>query len=95
MPMMLILGESVHTIKENTEALVVAGKEIGLAVNADKSKYVVMSRDQLEGLSDNIKIDISSFGKVEEFKDTYLGTTLTNQNYIQEDIKSRLKLGNA
>jgi len=29
---------------------------------------------------------------VEEFK--YLGTTLTNQNYIQEGIKSRLKLGN-
>jgi len=30
---------------------------------------------------------------VEEFK--YLGTTLTNQNSIQEEIKSKLKLGNA
>jgi len=30
---------------------------------------------------------------VEEFK--YLGTTLTNQNSIQEEIKSRLKSGNA
>jgi hypothetical protein len=29
---------------------------------------------------------------VEEFK--YLGTTLTNQNSIQEDVKSRLKSGN-
>jgi len=39
-----------------------------------------------------MKIDSRSFGMVEEFK--YLGTTLTNQN-IQEEIKSRLKLGNA
>jgi len=40
-----------------------------------------------------MKIDNSSIEKVEEFK--YLGTTLTNQNFIQEEIKSRLKLGNA
>jgi hypothetical protein len=37
---------SVHTIKENSEALVVASKEIGLEINADKTKYMVMSRDQ-------------------------------------------------
>ena len=40
-----------------------------------------------------MKIDNSSIERVEEFK--YLGTTLTNKNYIQEEIKSRLKLGNA
>jgi hypothetical protein len=40
-----------------------------------------------------MKIDNSSNERVEEFK--YLGKTLTNQNYIQEEIKSRLKLGNA
>jgi len=40
-----------------------------------------------------IKIDNSSFERVDEFK--YLGTTLTNQNSIQEEIKSRLKSGNA
>ena len=38
-----ILGGSVHTVKENAEALVVATKEIGLEVNADKSKYMIMS----------------------------------------------------
>ena len=37
--------------------------------------------------------DNSSIERVEEFK--YLGTTLTNQNSIQEEIKNRLKLGNA
>ena len=39
-------GGSVHTIKKNAEALIVASKEIELEVNADKTKYVVMSRDQ-------------------------------------------------
>jgi len=40
-----------------------------------------------------MKVDNSSIERVEEFK--YLGTTLKNQNSIQEKIKSRLKLGNA
>ena len=38
-----ILGRKVHTIQENTEVLVVAGRENGLEVNADKTKYTVMS----------------------------------------------------
>jgi len=50
---------------------------------------MVMSRDHDAGQSHNIKIGISSFESVEQFK--YLGTTLTIQNYIQEEIKSRLK----
>ena len=43
-----ILGGSVHTIKEKAEALLVASKETELEVNADKTKYIVMSRDQNE-----------------------------------------------
>jgi len=43
------LGGSVHTIKKIPECLVVARKEIGLEVNADKTKYMVMSRDQNAG----------------------------------------------
>ena len=84
------LGGSIHTVRENAEALVVASKEIGVEVNADKTKYMVMSREQTAGLSHTMN---SSIERVEEFK--YLGTTLTNQNSIQEEIKSRLKLGNA
>ena len=38
-----ILGGSIHTLKENAEALVAATREIGLEVNADKTKYTVMS----------------------------------------------------
>ena len=81
-----ILGGSIHTVKKNAEALVVATKEIGLEVNADKTKYMVMSREQAAGLSHTMKVDNSSIERVEEFK--YLGTTLTNQNSIQEEIKS-------
>jgi hypothetical protein len=40
-----ILGGSVHTVKENAKALVVSAKDIGLEVNADKTKYMTMSRD--------------------------------------------------
>jgi hypothetical protein len=88
-----ILGGNVHTVKENAEALIVASKEIGLEVFADKTKYMVMSRDHNAGQSHSTKIDNSPFERVKEFK--YLGTTLTNKNYIQEDIKSKLKSGNA
>jgi len=86
------LRGSIHTVKENTEALIFASKEIGLEVNVDKTKFMVMSLDQNAGQSHSMKNDNSSFETVEEFK--YLGTTLTNQNSIQEEIKSRLKSGN-
>ena len=46
-----ILGGSVHTIKENAEALTVASRETGLEENADKTKYMVISRDQNAGQS--------------------------------------------
>jgi hypothetical protein len=88
-----ILGGSVHDIEENTETLVVASKEIGLEVNAEKTKYMVMSRDQNAGQNHNTKIDNKSFEKVEQLK--YLGSNLTNLNSIQEEIKSGLKSGNA
>jgi len=52
-----------------------------------------MSREQNAERSHSIKTDDSSFERVEEIK--YLRTTLTNQNSIQEEIKSRLKSGNA
>jgi len=49
------VGGSIHTIKENAEALVAASKVIGLEVNADKTKYMVMSQDQNERQSHSIK----------------------------------------
>jgi hypothetical protein len=60
-------------------------------MNADK--YMVMFRNQDAGQSHNVKIDDGFFERVEDFK--YLGTNLTLQNSIQEEIKSILKSGNA
>jgi len=82
-----MLGKRVRTVKKNTETLVVACMEIGLEVCAGKTKYMAKSRDQNAGRSHKIKTDNSSFERVEEFK--YLRTTLTNQNYIKKEIKSR------
>ena len=54
---------------------------------------MVMSRDKNERRIHSVRMDNSTFERVEEFK--YLGTTLTNQNSIAEEIESRLRSGNA
>jgi len=64
-----------------------------MEVSADKTKYMVMSRDQNARRIQSVRVDNSTFERVEEFK--YLGTTLTNQNSIVEEIKSILSSGNA
>ena len=63
-----ILGRNVLTIKENTEALVVASLDFGLQVNADKAKYMVMSGNRNVGRIHNIKTDNSYFERVGAFK---------------------------
>jgi hypothetical protein len=59
------LGGSVHTIKEKAEALFVGSKEIGLDVNADETKYMVMSGDKNAGGCLSMKNDNSSFERVQ------------------------------
>jgi len=71
----------------------VVSKEIGLEVNSDQAKYMVMSRDQNAGRSHNVKTGNSSFERVEQ--STHLGTNIMDRNSIQEEIKSKFKSGNA
>jgi hypothetical protein len=87
-----LLGDSVNTIKENSETLLEASKYIGLQINAEKTKYM-MSCHPNSGKNQNIRIANESFEKVAKFK--YFGTTLTNKNDIHDEIKSRLNSGNA
>jgi len=61
---------SVHTTKAKSEALLVGSEENGLELNADKTKYLVMSRDRNAVRSHNINIDNTSFennGRVQIF----------------------------
>jgi len=80
------LGGSVDTVKKNAEALVAAAKKIGLEVNAHKSKYMTVSRDQNAGRIHSMKLDNSSIERVEEFK--YLGTTLTNRILFRKKLRA-------
>jgi hypothetical protein len=82
-----LLGDNIDTINKDTETLIGASKEVGLEVNAEKTKYMLLSPHQNTGQNDDIKIGDRSFENVAQFK--YLGTTVTNQNLIQEEIKRR------
>jgi hypothetical protein len=88
-----LLGDSINTITENTETLSEASRDIGLKINAERTKYKIMSRHSNSGQNQNIRIANGSFENVANFK--YLGTTLTNQNDIRDEIKSGLNSGNA
>jgi hypothetical protein len=87
------LEDNIDTIKKNTETVTDTSKEVGLEVNAEKTKYMLLSHHQNAGQNHNIKIANRSFENVAQFK--YLGMTLTNRNSIQGEIKRRLNSGNA
>jgi hypothetical protein len=63
-----ILGGSIHTIKKSTEVLVVASKQIGLEVYAEKMKYMAMYKDHNAGQNSNINVGNKSFERVEHFR---------------------------
>jgi hypothetical protein len=88
-----LLGVSINTINENTQTHLEASRDdAGLEINAEKTKYMIMSRHPNSGQNQNIRIANESFENMTKFK--YLGTTLTNQNVIHDEIKSRLNSGN-
>jgi hypothetical protein len=88
-----LLGDNIDTIEKNIETLTDASKEVGLEINVDETKYMLLSRQQNAGQNRDIEIANRSFENVSQFK--YLGTTVTNQNLVQEEIKGKLNSGNA
>jgi hypothetical protein len=88
-----IVGENIRNIKKNTVALIDASKEVGIEVNPEKTKYMLITHSQNIGRKHSIRVANRSFEDVAKFK--YLGTTLKDQNYMHREIKSRLNSGNA
>jgi hypothetical protein len=90
---MNLLGDNIDTIKKNTGSLIYANEEVGLEINVEKTKYMLLSRHQNVGNNRDINIINRSFENVSQFK--YLGTTVKSQNLMQEEIKRILNSGNA
>jgi hypothetical protein len=87
-----LLGDNIDTVKKNIETLIDASKEVGLEISVEKTKYMLLSCHQNANQNRDIKIANIFFENVSLFK--YVGTTVTNQNLIQEEIKRRLNSGN-
>jgi hypothetical protein len=83
-----LLGDNIDTIntRKNMETLIYATKKVGLEINVEKTRYMLLSRHQNVGRNrDDVEIANRSFEKMSYLKN--LGTTVTNENFIQEEIK--------
>jgi hypothetical protein len=74
----VIIYTIIDTIKKNMETLIDASKEVGLEVNTEKTKYMLLSRHQNAGKNHDIKISNRCFENMSQFR--YLGTKITNQS---------------
>jgi hypothetical protein len=83
-----VLGD--NAIKKNVQILIDASKEIGLEVNTEKTKYMLLSRHQNTGQSHEVQIDNKCFENMAQFR--YMGTAIRSQNLIQEEIKIKLNI---
>jgi hypothetical protein len=80
-----LLGDNIDTIKKNAKTLIDASEEVGLEIKAEDTKYMLLSRHQNTGQNHEIRIANRSFENVTQLK--YLGTTVTNQYFIQGKLR--------
>jgi hypothetical protein len=83
-----LLGDNIDAIQKNMDTLNDASKEVGLEVNTEKTKYMLLSREQNTGQNYDIKTANRCFENVTQFR--YLETTVRNQNLIQDEIRRKL-----
>ena len=89
----LIVDDSMRTKERNADVLVNAWKDIGLAVNTWKTKYMEVGRRHGMMANENIRIFSKSYETVKKIN--WLGSLLTNKNYFYNIIKFWLKAGNS
>jgi hypothetical protein len=80
-----LLGDIIDTIKRNITNFD-ASKEVGLEVNTEKSKYMLLSCQKNAGQNHDMKIGKRCFENVAQFK--YLGTTVVNKILIQWKLRA-------
>ncbi|XP_029342165.1 uncharacterized protein LOC115033547 [Acyrthosiphon pisum] len=83
----IITGNTRVEVQMNLKKLMRAGKNMGLVLNMEKTKYMVETRGPED--SSNLKIENNKLEQVKEFK--YLGVTLSNKNIMHEEINVMLK----
>jgi hypothetical protein len=86
-------GDNTATINRNKETLIDARREVGLEINVEKTKYMLLCSHQNTCQNRDIRIANKAFENVSQFR--CLGTTVTNRNLIQEEIRRRLDSGNS
>jgi hypothetical protein len=81
-----VVEENIDIIQRNTKALLEATKEVGLEVNPEKTKYMLVSRCSKAEQKQSIKRANRSFESVAKFK--YLRTTLTDQLVFMKRLRA-------
>jgi len=86
----VIMGNTRHEVATRTDDLIKAAKLIGLGVNQDKTKYLVMSRGTRD--DSNLIVGNYSFQQVKDFK--YLGGNINQYNNMHNKMKLRISAAN-
>jgi hypothetical protein len=80
-----LLGDNIDSVNKNTETLIDTSKDVGLEVNIEKTKDMLVSRYQNAGQNRDVKITNRSFENVSQFK--HLGMMVTNQNCLMKKLR--------
>jgi hypothetical protein len=86
-----VLRNNIYTINKYTETSIIASNEVGLEIHVETTKYILLSPHRNAGQNRDFETANRSFETMPQFK--YLGATVTDQNFIQEEIKRRLNSG--